>query len=143
MFLASLDGLRPIASVLLFVVEKTTDTELFNGCAVPAGPVTDAARFVSENTILPVARSVADRWVGELFIVTRFADGPWVVTVLEKSSTTSSKDETVGAVELLGTAIHTLPITIAVGHIGHDFTLSLTSVWLRLLLCHPRGDSHG
>ena len=63
MFLASFDGLGPIASVLLFVVEETTDTELFDGCAVPAGPVTDAARFVSENTVLPVTRSVANRWV--------------------------------------------------------------------------------
>jgi len=143
MFLASFDGLGPIASVLLFVVEETTDTELFDGCAVPAGPVTDAARFVSENTVLPVTRSVANRWVGELFVVTRFADGPWVVAVLEESATTSSKDETVGAVELLGTAIYALPVTVAVGHISHDFTLGLTSVWLRLLLRHPRGDSHG
>jgi len=143
MFLASFDGLGPIASVFLFVVEQTTDTELFDGRTVPAGPITNAARFVSENTVFPVTRSGANRWVGELFVVTRFADGPWIVAVLEESATTSSKDETVRAVKLLSTAIHTLPITIAVGHVGYDFTLGLTSVRLRLLLSHPRGDSHG
>ena len=60
MFLASLDGLGPIASVFLFVVEQTTDTELFSGSRVPAGPVTDARRLVSEDTVLPVARSNTD-----------------------------------------------------------------------------------
>ena len=60
MFLASLDGLGPIASVFLFVVEQTTDTELFSSSRVPAGPVTDARRFVSEDTVLPVTRSHTD-----------------------------------------------------------------------------------
>lgn len=60
MLLASFDGLGPVASVFLFVVEQTTDTELLSGGGVPAGPVADARRFVSEDTVLPVARSYAD-----------------------------------------------------------------------------------
>lgn len=61
MFLASFNGFGPIASVFLFVVEKTTNTELFNGCAVPASPIADAARFVAENAVFPVTRSGANR----------------------------------------------------------------------------------
>ena len=60
MFLASLDGLGPIASVFLFVVEQTADAELFDGGSVPAGPVADAGRFVAEDAVLPVARAAAD-----------------------------------------------------------------------------------
>jgi hypothetical protein len=60
MFLASLDGLGPIASVLLFVVEQAADTELLSGRRVPAGPVADAGGFVSEDAVLPVARSHTD-----------------------------------------------------------------------------------
>ena len=60
MFLASLDGFGPVAGVLLLVVEQTADAELFDGRAVPAGPVADARRFVTEDAVLPVARADAD-----------------------------------------------------------------------------------
>jgi len=143
MFLASFDGFGPIASVFLFIVEQTTNTKLFNGRAVPASPITDTAGFVSENTVLPVTRSVADRRIGKLFVIARFADSPRVIAVLKESTTASSKNKTIGAIELLCTAIHALPVAIAVGHIGHDFTLGLASVRLLLLLSHPRRDGHG
>jgi len=57
MLLASFNSLWPVTSVLLFVVEESTNTELFNGCSVPASPVTDARRFVTENAVLPVTNS--------------------------------------------------------------------------------------
>lgn len=51
MFLASYNVLRPITSVCLFVVEKSTNAELFGGSAVPAGPVPGAGRLVTEDAV--------------------------------------------------------------------------------------------
>ena len=61
MFLASLDGLGPVASVFVLVVEQTSDTELFDGRVVPAGPVADAGGFMAKDAVVPVANS-ATSW---------------------------------------------------------------------------------
>lgn len=61
MFLASLDGFGPVTGVLVFVVEETTNTELFDGGSIPASPVADARGLVAEDTVLPVTDSGALR----------------------------------------------------------------------------------
>ena len=153
MFLASLDGLGPIASVFLFVVEEAADTELFSGGRVPAGPVTDAGGLVSEDAVLPVARPDTDGCVcwkkiddeisfldfeingnvttltGKLFALAGIAP-PRVVAVLEKAARTSSENQAIGAVELFGSSINALPVAIAVGDIGHHLALGLARIGL-------------
>lgn len=57
MLLASFNSLWPVTGVFLFVVEESTDTELFNGRSVPASPVADARRLMTEDTVLPVTNS--------------------------------------------------------------------------------------
>ena len=55
MFLTSGYVLRPVAGVGFLVVEKSSDTELFRGGAVPAGPVPGARGLVPKDTVQPVA----------------------------------------------------------------------------------------
>lgn len=73
---------------------------------------------------------------GKLLVVARVRDGPRIVAVLQESAALAGKDQAVGAVELLCPSIHTLPIAIAVGHVGNDLALGLAGIWLGLLLGH-------
>lgn len=57
--LAALNGLGPVTGVFVLVVKETSDTELFGGGVVPAGPVTDAGRLMTEDAVVPVADSSA------------------------------------------------------------------------------------
>ena len=159
MFLASFNSLGPIASVFLFVVKQTADTELFGSGRVPAGPVTDAGRFVSEDAVLPVARSYTDgrvckfgwwnplviilgwndmkikvKLTGQLFVLARVTS-PRVVAVLQETAGTSGENQAVGAVELLGDAIDTLPVSVTIGYIGSHFALSLARIGLWSFQC--------
>ena len=61
MFLTSLDILRPVAGVSIFVVEKSTDTKLFSGSSVPTGPVASAGGLVTKDAIKPITVFSADR----------------------------------------------------------------------------------
>ena len=55
MFLAASNVLRPVTGVGFLVVEQSSDTELFSGCPVPAGPVASAGGLVPEYSVQPVA----------------------------------------------------------------------------------------
>lgn len=55
MFLAALDVLRPVTAMAVFVVEQTTNAELFRCSAVPAGPVPRAGRLVTEDSVQSTA----------------------------------------------------------------------------------------
>lgn len=55
MFLASVYILGPVTGVGAFVVQKSTDAQLFCGGAVPACPISCARSLVSEDAVQPVA----------------------------------------------------------------------------------------
>lgn len=55
MLLAAFDVLGPVTSMGLLVVQKTSDTELFGGGSVPAGPVASAGGLMAEDSVEPIA----------------------------------------------------------------------------------------
>lgn len=140
--LATLNGLGPVASVLLFVIKETANAELFGGGSVPAGPVADARRLVTEDAVFPVARASADGSVGKLLVVAGIAS-PRVVAVLEETAAATGENQAIGAVKQLGFAVHALPVTVAVSHVGHHLTLCLARIRLRYFLGHAGRDGHG
>ena len=66
---------------------------------------------------------------GKLFALAGIAS-PRVVTVLDKAACTSSENQAIGAVKLFGDSINALPVTIAVGDIGHHLALGLARIGL-------------
>lgn len=63
MLLTTAHVLRPVTSMGVLVVEETTDTELFGGSAVPAGPVPGAGGFVAKDAIEPITVFSGDGWI--------------------------------------------------------------------------------
>ena len=53
-FLAAFHIFRPVTRMWPFVVEQTSDAELFGGGAVPASPIPGAWSLVSEYSVQPV-----------------------------------------------------------------------------------------
>ena len=66
---------------------------------------------------------------GQLFVLARVTS-PRVVAVLQETAGTSGENQAVGAVELLGDAIDTLPVSVTIGYIGSHFALSLARIGL-------------
>lgn len=54
MFLASINIFGPIARMGMFIIQKSTNAQLFRGSSIPACPVTGAWCFMPENTIQPI-----------------------------------------------------------------------------------------
>merc|ERR1719370_330212 len=63
MFLTSRYILRPVTCMCFLIIQKSTDTKLFCGCSIPAGPVSGTRCFVSENSIKPITMFCALRRV--------------------------------------------------------------------------------
>lgn len=61
MLLATVYVLGPIAGMGSFIVEQTTNAQLFSGGSIPAGPVTGAGGFVPEYPVKPVAM-IGSNW---------------------------------------------------------------------------------
>jgi hypothetical protein len=91
MFLATLNVLGPVARMSAFVVQETTDAELFSGGSVPTCPIPGARSFMAEDAIEPVAVFRSNWWVGLLFAVTIIGP-PRVVAPFGNSPVFTSKD---------------------------------------------------
>lgn len=60
MFLASIYIFWPVTGVGVFVVKKSSNTELFRGSTIPTGPISGTGSFVAENSIQPVTMFPTD-----------------------------------------------------------------------------------
>lgn len=131
MFLASLDVLGPVAGPRPLVVKQTTNAELLGGGTVPAGPVPRAAGLVSENTVEPVAVFGRYRRV-RLSLAVAVVCPPGVVAALGNTSMLAREDQTVRAVEKLGSSVHALPVAVAELNVADHPRLRLAGVLLLL-----------
>jgi len=142
--LASANVLRPVASVGLFVVQEPSDAELLGRRSVPASPVAGARRFVSENTIKPVAMLSADGGICEVLSPTYGGVSPGVIAPVGDPPVLSYPNQAVGAVVELLLPREALPISVAVSGVRHHLRLGLTGILLlylgpRLLATDPGG----
>lgn len=113
MLLASIDVLRPVAGMGPLVVEESTNTQLFGGGSVPAGPVPGAGSLVAENAVQPVAVLGLDGRV-HLSLAVAVISAPRVIAALRDPAMFPREDQAVGTVEELCLPIHALPVTVAV-----------------------------
>lgn len=118
MLLASLDVFRPIAGPGSLVVEQTAYAELFSGSAVPAGPVPGARGLVSEDAVQPVAVLGRDRRVCLAFAVAVIRP-PRVIAALGDAAMFAGEHEAIRTIEQLWSAVHALPITVAILDVAH------------------------
>lgn len=133
MLLASLDVLRPVAGPRPLVVEQSAYAQLLGGGAVPAGPVPGAGGLVAEDAVQPVAVVGLYRRV-RLALTVAVVRAPRIVAALGDAAVLTGEHETVGTVEELGTAVHALPVAVAVVDVAHHPRLRLAGVLLLLLL---------
>jgi len=123
----------PITSMSFFVVEKSTNTELFSCGSVPASPVASAGSFMAKDTIQPVAVFSGDGGVCKLLIVT-IPPTPWVVASFSNTTVTAYKDQTVGAIIVLWNSSDTFPVSVAVCDISNHSVFMVTRIRLLELL---------
>lgn len=115
MFLAVWDVVGPVAGVHNVVVQQGKGTLLYGGGAVPALPITSAARLMGEHAVLPVAVLRTDRRLShDPSIFVGASDSVWIVTVAEKASVLSGKCEAVGAELQCGDAVRAVVVIVAV-----------------------------
>lgn len=129
MFLATLDIFWPITGPRALIVQQSTNAKLLGSGSVPTGPVPRAGCLMPENAVEPVAVLCRDWWIGLSLAVT-IVCSPWVVAALGDTTVLARKYQTVRAVKEFGTAVHALPVTIAVLGITDNTCLCLTRVLL-------------
>lgn len=134
MFLTSIYVLRPVTRVRPLIIEQPTNTKLFCGRAIPAGPVPGAGGLVSEDTVQPVAVLCADGRVG-LGLVIAVVAPPRVVATVRHPPVFAREHQPVGAVVQLRLPPDTLPVPVAVGHVANHARLCLT--WVFLVVPRP------
>lgn len=86
--------LRPVTGMSLLVVQQTTNTELFGGSSIPAGPVPGTGRLMSKDAIQPVTVLSALRWISLFSALT--VDIVRIITVSNQTkSSLSTIDQTI------------------------------------------------